>query len=103
MTVCVARLPARANSGCLKSANHSITSCGSVSVKSRPTWPFICCQGTEIRIHIKEPETSGEPAFARLCNPDRCSSSGVVPSAFAITALRPKNIRAELFLNVGIE
>jgi hypothetical protein len=43
MMVRVARLPARANSGCRKSANHSITSCGSVSVKSNPTWPFICC------------------------------------------------------------
>ena len=31
-----------------------------------------------------------------LCSPMRCSSSVVVPSALAITAALPKNIRAEL-------
>lgn len=33
---------------------------------------------------------------ASLDRPNRCSSSGVVPSAFAMTAPRPKNILAEL-------
>lgn len=34
-----------------------------------------------------------EASFDR---PNRCSSAAVVPSAFAMTAPRPKNIRAEL-------
>ena len=41
-------------------------------------------------------ETSMGRTCASLCNPSLCSSSGVVPRAFAITAPRPKNIRPEL-------
>lgn len=34
--------------------------------------------------------------LANLCSPSRCSSSTLDPRAFAITALRPRNIRAVL-------
>ena len=44
ITVRVAMLPDLAKSGCRKSSNHSMTSCGSLSVKNRPTWPLICCK-----------------------------------------------------------
>jgi hypothetical protein len=39
--------------------------------------------------------------LARWWRPVRCSSSGVVPSAFAMTAPRPKNMRAVLRTNVS--
>jgi hypothetical protein len=61
-------------------------------VKNNPTWPFICYGGL---LGLKSAWELGL-TWASLCSPIRCSSSTVVPRALAITAPRPKNIRAEL-------
>jgi len=92
-----AMLPARAKSGCRKSLNHSMTSSGSVSVKNRPTWPFICYPGRLVRCRVVK--TIERRTLASLERPSLCSDSGVVPNALAMTAFRPKIILAVLTKN----
>lgn len=95
VTVRLAVFPARAKSGLWKSANHSVTSSGFEFVNMMPTWPWIRYL---ISWDIRKRRWVGRTR-ASWWIPTRCSSSGVSPSAFAITFPLAKNIRAVLTMS----